>query len=207
MKKKRITRSQTKRENFTPPKRPTLDEIRAELARRDTVSRYLRAFRITVFALVFVICVSVIVAVIWIPVLKVTGKSMTPTLCDGDVVIVRKTDKFKTGDMIAFYYNNKILIKRAIAGTGDNVYIDSSGNVYVNDKKIDEPYAKDKGEGKCDIEFPYQVPEKSWFVLGDHRSASIDSRADEIGCIKQEDVIGKVSLRLFPLKRISFLNK
>lgn len=188
------------------PKRPTLEEVERELARRDTVSRYLKALRITVVSLVFVVSVSVLLAVLWIPVLRVTGTSMTPTLEDNDVVVVRKTNKFDTGEMIAFYYNNKVLIKRAIASSGDMVYIDKKGDVYVNEKKIDDNYAVDKGKGKCDIEFPYQVPEDSYFVLGDHRSTSIDSRSDEIGCVKKEDVIGKVFLRVYPFKRFSFMN-
>lgn len=186
---------------MTRADRPTLDQIKNELVRRDRMSRYTNALKITLVALVFVISISVLLAVLWIPVLRVTGTSMTPHLEEGDIVIIRKTSNFKTGNIIAFYYNNKILLKRVIAGAGDVVDMDKDGNVYVNNSKIDEPYAVDKGKGKCDIEFPYQVPEDSWFVLGDHRSTSIDSRSDEIGCIKQEDVIGKLFFRIYPFKK------
>lgn len=186
---------------MTRADRPTLDQIKKELVRRDRMSRYTNALKITLIALVFVISISVLLAVLWIPVLRVTGTSMTPHLEEGDIVIIRKTSNFKTGNIIAFYYNNKILLKRVIAGAGDVVDMDKDGNVYVNNSKIDEPYAVDKGKGKCDIEFPYQIPEDSWFVLGDHRSTSIDSRSDEIGCIKQEDVIGKLFFRIYPFKK------
>lgn len=186
---------------MTRADRPTLDQIKKELVRRDRMSRYTNALKITLVALVFVISISVLLAVLWIPVLRVTGTSMTPHLEEDDIVIIRKTSNFKTGNIIAFYYNNKILLKRVIAGAGDVVDMDKDGNVYVNNSKIDEPYAVDKGKGKCDIEFPYQVPEDSWFVLGDHRSTSIDSRSDEIGCIKQEDVIGKLFFRIYPFKK------
>lgn len=186
---------------MTRADRPTLDQIKKELVRRDRMSRYTNALKITLVALVFVISISVLLAVLWIPVLRVTGTSMTPHLEEGDIVIIRKTSNFKTGNIIAFYYNNKILLKRVIAGAGDVVDMDKDGNVYVNNSKIDEPYAVDKGKGKCDIEFPYQIPEDSWFVLGDHRSTSIDSRSDEIGCIKQEDVIGKLFFRIYPFKK------
>ena len=186
---------------MTRADRPTLDQIKKELVRRDRMSRYTNALKITLVALVFVISISVLLAVLWIPVLRVTGTSMTPHLEEGDIVIIRKTSNFKTGNIIAFYYNNKILLKRVIAGAGDVVDMDKDGNVYVNNSKIDEPYAVDKGKGRCDIEFPYQVPEDSWFVLGDHRSTSIDSRSDEIGCIKQEDVIGKLFFRIYPFKK------
>lgn len=186
---------------MTRADRPTLDQIKKELVRRDRMSRYTKALKITLVALVFVISISVLLAVLWIPVLRVTGTSMTPHLEEGDIVVIRKTSKFETGEIIAFYYNNKILLKRVIAGAGDVVDMDKQGNVYVNNNKIDEPYAVDKGKGKCDIEFPYQVPEDSWFVLGDHRSTSIDSRSDEIGCIKQEDVMGKLFFRIYPFKK------
>lgn len=186
---------------MTRADRPTLDQIKKELVRRDRMSRYTNALKITLVALVFVISISVLLAVLWIPVLRVTGTSMTPHLEEGDIVIIRKTSNFKTGNIIAFYYNNKILLKRVIAGAGDVVDMDKDGNVYVNNSKIDEPYAVDKGKGRCDIEFPYQVPEDSWFVLGDHRSTSIDSRSDEIGCIKQEDVMGKLFFRIYPFKK------
>lgn len=187
---------------MTRADRPTLEQIERELARRDTVSRYLRAFRITVFVIAFVAAISVLLATLYVPILKVSGSSMTPLLNQDELVVVLKSQKFETGEVVAFYYNNKILLKRVIAGEGDFVDIDDSGNVYVNDVLIDEPYAVDKGSGECDIEFPYQVPDGSWFVLGDHRSTSIDSRSTQVGTIKDEDMLGKVFMRIYPFGKL-----
>lgn len=187
---------------MTRADRPTLEQIERELARRDTLGRYAKAMRITIAVLIVVSAVSVLAATIFFPVLTVTGSSMTPSLEEKQIVVAAKGSTPKTGDIAAFYYNNKILLKRVIAGEGDIVDMDSHGNVYVNDKLIDEPYAVDKGEGECNIEFPFQVPEKSWFVLGDHRSTSIDSRTTEVGCIKDDDILGKIFLRIYPFKDI-----
>lgn len=189
---------------MTREDRPTLEQIECELSRRDTVSRYARAFRMTIVVLILVVAVSILVATLWLPVLRVSGTSMTPALNEDDIVVVVKSSDFECGEIVAFYYNNKILLKRVIAGEGDWVDIDENGNVYVNDVLIEEPYAVDKGEGNCDIEFPYQVPEGCWFVLGDHRSTSIDSRSLEIGCVKNEDMLGKVFFRVYPVREMTF---
>lgn len=190
---------------MTREERPTIEQIERELARRDKISRYFKALRISLVVLLVVIAIAVLAATLWIPMLRVSGISMTPSLKQDDIVVVLKKSNFECGEIMAFYYNNKILLKRVIAGAGDYVEMDEEGNVFVNGKQIEEPYVTDKGEGECDISFPYQVPENSWFVLGDHRNTSIDSRSAEIGCIKQEDVLGKVFLRIYPLEDISII--
>lgn len=130
---------------------------------------------------------------------------MEPTLEDGQVIVLEKSGKFKTGDLIGFYYQNKILLKRVIGQAGDYIDIDADGNVYVNDEKLDEPYLKDQALGECDINLPYQVPDGKIFVMGDHRSKSIDSRSKLVGCVSDEQVVGRVVFRLWPLKSIGFL--
>lgn len=130
---------------------------------------------------------------------------MEPTLEDEQIILLEKTGKFKTGDLIGFYYQNKILLKRVIGRAGDYIDIDEDGNVYVNNKQLDEPYLKDKALGECDITLPYQVPDGKIFVMGDHRSKSIDSRSKLVGCVSEEQVIGRVAFRLWPLQSIGFL--
>ena len=130
---------------------------------------------------------------------------MEPTLNSGDLIALVKTNDFNTGDLIGFYYQGKILLKRVIGRPGDTVSIDKDGNVYVNEELIDEPYLTQKSLGDCDIEFPYQVPENRYFVLGDHRSTSIDSRSSVIGCIKKEQIVGLVLLKFWPLNEISII--
>lgn len=149
--------------------------------------------------------VSVLLATVFFPILRVSGVSMEPTLEDGQVIVLEKSGKFKTGDLIGFYYQNKILLKRVIGQAGDYIDIDADGNVYVNDEKLDEPYLKDQALGECDINLPYQVPDGKIFVMGDHRSKSIDSRSKLVGCVSDEQVVGRVVFRLWPLKSIGFL--
>lgn len=142
---------------------------------------------------------------LFLPVLRVTGTSMTPTLANDELVVCKRRGDFKQGDIVAFYYNNKILLKRVIAVSGDTVDIKEDGTVYVNGKKLDEPYVKDKAFGMCSISLPYQVPDQRIFVMGDHRSTSIDSRSTAIGCVSEEAVVGKVVMRILPLKKLKFL--
>lgn len=190
---------------MTREERPTIEQLERELARRDRISRYIKSLKMTLLILLVVGAIAVLAATLWVPMLRVSGTSMTPELNQDDVVIVLRKSEFKCGEVVAFYYHNKILLKRVIAGEGDWVDIDEEGNVYVNDILLEEPYAVNKEEGQGDITYPYQVPEDSWFVLGDHRNTSVDSRSSEIGCIKNEDMLGSVFLRIYPFHKITFL--
>ncbi len=165
--------------------------------------RYRRAFvgtlKNTIYALVTVAAVAVLVAVLLLPVMRIYGTSMSPTLEEGNYVLSVKGSHFETGDVIAFYYNNKILVKRVIAQPGEWVDIAEDGTVYVNSVKIDEPYVTDLAFGECDIELPYQVPESRIFVMGDHRDVSVDSRSTTIGCVAEEQIVGKIVFCIWPL--------
>ena len=184
------------------PEIPTLETLYAELENELTRSRFRSALRSTLAILVTVAAVAVLVATLVTPVLQITGSSMTPTLHDGQLVVSLKGESFSQGDVIAFYYNNKILIKRVIAGPGDWVDIDQYGNVSVNDQPLDEPYLTDKALGECDIELPYQVPDGRYFVMGDHRATSVDSRSTTIGCVAEEQVVGNIAFRIWPLTEL-----
>ena len=184
--------------NKNAVKRPPLKDLEGELQRERYKTRYRRVLRSTVFTLVTVAAVAILVATLWMPVLQIYGASMTPTLTDGDIVISRKVRNLKQGDIVAFYYNNRILVKRYIASAGDWVNIDEDGNVYVNNELLDEPYVEEKALGECNIELPYQVPEGKIFVMGDNRLVSIDSRNTSIGCISEEQIVGKIVFRVWP---------
>ena len=185
---------------------PTSQELEQELERVRHQRRYFSVLRSTVFSLISASAIVVLICVLVMPVLRIYGSSMEPTLTDGDIVICLKNADFTTGDLIGFYYNNKILVKRVIATSGDWVNIDSVGNVSVNDHRIDEPYIYEKSLGDGDITFPYQVPENRLFVLGDHRATSVDSRSSVVGCASQEQVVGKIVFRIWPLSSMGFLN-
>ncbi len=184
---------------------PEISVLEAELKRQKYKKRYKRVLRSTISVLIIAAACAVLVVTLWMPVLQIYGKSMNPTLVNGDVVVLVKTTDVKQGDLVAFYYNNKILVKRAIAFAGDWVNIDADGNVYVNDEKLDEPYLKEKALGECDISFPYQVPDGKVFVLGDHRSVSIDSRSDQVGCVSEEQLVGRLTFRVWPFKKLGTL--
>lgn len=177
-----------------------------ELTQAVKRERYLHRFRMTVrstfLSLVVVAAVAVLVAVLLLPILKIYGKSMNGTLDSGDIVISVKSTGFETGDVIAFYYNNNILVKRVMANPGDWVDLDKEGNVYVNNVLVDEPYLDDKSYGETNIELPYQVLEGKIFVLGDNRSVSIDSRNTAIGCVAEEQIVGKIVFRVWPLSQM-----
>ena len=181
---------------------PTTEDLE-EAVKRD---RYYHRFRLTVrstfLSLVVVAAVAVLVAVLFLPILRIYGKSMNGTLDSGDIVVSIKSTSMNTGDVIAFYYNNNILVKRVIANPGDWVDVDKEGNVYVNNAKLEEPYLDDKAYGETNIELPYQVPEGKIFVMGDNRSVSIDSRNTSIGCISEEQIVGKIVYRIWPLSQI-----
>ena len=179
---------------------PTTEQVEQELNREKSRRGLSRAIRNIIFALITVAAIAVLVAVLWLPVLRIYGSSMTPNLSEGDIVLSVKGSSFKTGDVVAFYFNNKILVKRVIANSGDWVDIDVDGNVKVNGTLIDEPYVSEKAFGECNIDLPYQVPESRIFVMGDHRSTSVDSRNSAIGCVSEEQIVGKIVFRVWPLK-------
>ncbi len=175
-----------------------LQAVEAAIKKEQHRRNYSKALRSTIFSLIVVAAVAVLVAVLILPVLQISGTSMTETLEDGDIVVAVNSSNFKTGDVIAFYYNNNTLVKRVIAYAGDWVDIDEEGNVSVNGQVLDEPYVSEKALGECDIELPYQVPDGKCFVMGDHRSTSIDSRNTAVGCVSKEMIVGKIVFRVWP---------
>lgn len=177
---------------------PTAAELEEELARERRVRRSRRIVAGSLGTLAVVAALAVLMATLLTPVLRIYGTSMSPTLEEGNLVVTLKTDNLERGDVIAFYYNNKVLVKRVIAGPGDWVDIADDGTVSVNGEVLDEPYVKDKGLGSCNITLPYQVPDSRVFVMGDHRSTSVDSRSASVGCVAQDQVVGKLVLRLWP---------
>lgn len=177
---------------------PEREEVIRELRRRRTKRRFIKTLGNTLYILVGVAALTLLIATQFLPVLRVTGTSMEPTLEDGQVVVAVKNTDFERGDIIAFYYNNTILLKRVIARAGEWVEIDNDGSVKVNGEKLYEPYISEKSLGECDIEFPYQVPDGRVFVMGDHRDTSLDSRSEQIGCVADEVIVGKVVFRVWP---------
>ena len=183
-----------------PMVRPTAAELEEELKRVRYKARYSRVLKNTLFSLITVAAVAVLVATLWLPVLQIYGNSMTPTLQNGEIVFSLKTSRLEQGDVVAFYYNNKILVKRVIAGPGAWVNLDEAGNVYINSVLLEEPYVTEKALGQTNIELPYQVPDGQYFVMGDHRESSVDSRNTAVGCITADQIVGKIVYRVWPLK-------
>lgn len=192
-------------EKTRKPDMPTTEQLQREVDRVHYRRDFSRVMVSTIYSLVVVAAVAVLVAVLLLPILRIYGHSMNETLDEGDIVVSLKGSDFKTGDIIAFHYNNKILIKRVIGSAGDWVDIDADGNVYVNEVLVEEPYLDEKAFGECNIELPYQVPESKVFVMGDNRSVSIDSRNTAVGCVAEEQIVGKVVYRLWPLKEFGKL--
>lgn len=184
---------------------PKLEELQRELGRERYKRRFRRILRSTVDALIVVAAVAAIIATLIFPVLQIAGTSMEPNLNDGDIVLLAKTNRFETGDLCAFYYSNKILIKRVIATPGDYLWIESDGTVFVNGIELDEPYVNEKSLGECDIVFPYQVPESAYFMMGDQRETSVDSRSSVIGCITVDQTLGKILCKIWPLSAFKWL--
>lgn len=181
--------------------RPSSEQLEAELKRVKYKQRYRVVLKSTIYTLITVAAIAVLVATLWLPVLQIYGSSMTPTLQDGEIVMSVKTSDLEQGDIIAFYYNNKILVKRFIAGPADWVNIDQDGYVFINNVLLNEPYLEEYSFGDADIELPYQVPDGRVFVMGDHRSTSVDSRHTVVGCVSEEQIVGKIVFRLWPLNQ------
>lgn len=178
---------------------PTSAEVEKELKREQYRRRYKQTLKSTVFALITAVAAAVLVATLWLPVLQIFSSSMTPTLQEGQIVVSVKDNDLKPGDIVAFYYGNKVLIKRYIAGPGSWVEIREDGTVIIDGTQLDEPYIQKKALGICDLEFPYQVPEESLFLMGDERETSVDSRHSSVGCISAEQIVGKIIFRVWPM--------
>jgi len=185
--------------------RPSSREVEQEIRRLRHRRRYRMTLGSTVYYMLLAAALAVLTATLWLPVLRIYGNSMSPTLNRDELVISVKNADFETGDVCAFYYNNRLLVKRVIANPGDWVNIDEEGNVYVNGTLLDEPYVMEKSMGQCNLELPYQVPDERYFVLGDDRAVSLDSRNTVIGCIGEEQVLGKIVFRFWPLKNIGMI--
>lgn len=181
---------------------PTSEQLESIVKRFRHRRDYLHILKNTVFSLLVAAAVAVVISMLIFPVLRITGKSMMPTLESDELVICKKKSDYKRGDIIAFYYNNKILVKRVVALPGDVVEIESDGTLNINGSDVDEPYVTQKAFGECDIEMPYTVPEQKIFVMGDERSISVDSRSEKVGCVSEEEIIGRVIFRIWPFKKI-----
>ena len=185
---------------------PTKEEVEGERNRLRQKKEYNRVLRSTIYALLVVAAIAVLIATQFLPVLQVSGSSMEPTLQDEDIIVLAKTNSFQTGELCGFYWQNKLLLKRIIGTPGDVIDIKEDGTVFVNGEELEEPYVSEKALGECDLTFPYQVPENRYFVMGDHRTVSIDSRSSVIGCVEKEQIIGKVIMRIWPLSELSIIH-
>ena len=183
---------------------PTKSQVETERKRYRRQKAYNKALRGTLYVLTIVAAVAVLIATLILPVLQIEGTSMEPTLSNGDIVLLTKTTRFERGELCAFTWNNKLLVKRVVGLPGDWIEIDTDGTVYLNGDKLDEPYVQQMALGECDLEFPFQVPQEQYFVIGDMRESSIDSRNSLIGCIPKDQIVGKVFFRVWPFKKISF---
>ncbi len=183
---------------------PDLDAIQEEMRRTKSQSKYHQALKSTLGTIVVVAAIAVLVASIFLPVLRVTGSSMQPSFSPGNVLVAMKTKDYLPGDVCSFYYNNKLIIKRVVATGGDMVEIDENGRVSVNGLVLDESYVQHYDLGMCDLEFPYQVPTGQLFVMGDNRGSSVDSRVQAFGCISQEELMGKIVLRVWPIQGFAY---
>ena len=183
---------------------PTKKQVETERKRYRRQKAYYKALRGTVYVLTVVAAIAVLISTLILPVLQIEGTSMKPTLSNGDIVLLAKTTNFERGELCAFTWNNKLLLKRVIGLPGDWIEIDTDGTIYLNGDKLDEPYVQQKALGECDLEFPFQVPQEQYFVIGDMRESSIDSRNTIIGCIPKEQIVGKVFFRIWPFKNMRF---
>ena len=185
---------------------PSANALKDELSRVTTLDNRRRAILSAIGVLAVVSAIAIIASTFFISVLQIRGNSMEPTMTDGELVIATHSSNFKQGEISAFYYNNKMLLKRVIAFPGDWVDITSQGAVFVNGELLQEDYLDKHELGKCDITFPYQVPENRYFVLGDNRGVSIDSRSNAIGTVSEEQLIGNAVFRVWPLSSFGPIN-
>ena len=185
---------------------PTAEQIKSEIIREKYSRKYKQVLRSTMYALIVVAAIAALIATLALPVLQISGSSMEPTLNDEEIVLVMKTTNMDRGELCCFSYQNKLLIKRIIGIPGDKITMDEQGNVYLNDEKLDEPYVTDLAWGECDIEFPCFVTENHYFVLGDHRSTSIDSRSSVIGLVSEDYILGKMFFRIWPFEKLGFVD-
>ena len=183
---------------------PTRKQVEKERKRYRRQKAYNKALRGTVYVLTIVAAIAVLIATLILPVLQIEGTSMKPTLSNGDIVLLTKTTRLERGGLCGFAWNNKLLIKRVIGLPGDWIEIDTDGTIYLNGEKLDEPYVQQMALGECDLEFPFQVPQEQYFVVGDMRESSIDSRNSLIGCIPRDQIVGKVFFRVWPFNSIRF---
>ena len=194
-----------KRPSFFKSQMPTVAQLEEELKREIYRKKYRKVLRSTIYTLITVAAAAILAATLFLPVLRIYGTSMTPTVTEGDIVVSIKSRELKQGDIIAFWFNNKILVKRVIAQAGEWVDIDEDGNVSINGEPLDEPYLTEKALGECNIELPYQVPEGRFFVMGDHRSISSDSRSSTVGCVAEEQIVGRLVFRVWPVRSFGTL--
>lgn len=185
---------------------PTVAQLQEELEREKYKKRYRKTLMSTVYTLIIVAAVAVLIATLALPVMEISGSSMEPTLNDKEIVVLAKTTRLGRGELLCFSYQNKLLIKRVVGRPGDVVKIDEAGFVFINGEPIAEPYIIDRALGECDVTFPYTVPENHYFVMGDHRSTSVDSRSSVIGAVNKEQIVGKIMLRIWPLDKVGFVN-
>jgi len=184
---------------------PSVEQLEKALRAEKRAGSYSKALKSTIYSLLVVAAAAILIATLFMPILQISGSSMTPVIGDGDIAAVIRGTEFNRGDIIAFYYNNKVLVKRVVAFSGEWVDIDSRGNIYINNELLDEPYLTEKDMGHCDIRLPYQVPEGKLFVLGDHRSTSADSRSVIIGSVAEEQILGRVFFQIWPLNEIGLV--
>ena len=180
---------------------PEISQLKAELARERYKHRYASVLRSTFYSLVVVAAFAILVATLWMPVLQIYGNSMSPTLEEGQIVVSVKGSDFEPGDLAAFYIGTKLLVKRVIAGPADVINIQDDGTVFINGKELIEPYLSEKALGECDLTFPYQIPESRYFLMGDHRETSVDSRSSVVGCVAEEQIVGKIVFCVWPLEK------
>jgi signal peptidase I len=195
-----------KGKHLAPPEMPSVENLRSELKREKYKRRFRRVLKSTVYTLIVVAALAALIATLVLPVLQIAGSSMEPTLNNEDLVLLVKSGTLQRGDLCAFYYSNKILIKRVVGLPGEYIQIGNDGTVYVNGEPLEESYLTELALGECDIEFPYQVPEQQYFLLGDQRKTSIDSRSSVIGCVAQDQILGKLICRFWPLDDFTWLN-